>query len=101
LTKLRFSTTVHPQIDSLVETENGTIQTFLRAYIVHNLQQWDRHLALAEFMYNAIKYYITRISSFKVDMGYLSRLPLDIITHTASRDASQIDYSLANAESFV
>jgi hypothetical protein len=99
-TKLRFSTAFHPQTDGLAEKANGTVQTFLRAYAVDNLQEWDRHLALAEFTYNATKYKITRVSPVEADISWVPRLPLDIIGHTTSRDTSHSDSGMESAESF-
>jgi hypothetical protein len=99
-TKLRFSTVFHPQTDVLAEKANGTVQTFLRAYAVDNLQEWDRHLALAEFTYNATKHKITRVSPFEADIGWVPRLPLDIIGHTTSHDTSHSDSGMESTESF-
>jgi hypothetical protein len=58
-TKLRFSTAFYSQTDDLAKKANRCVQTFLRVYAVDNLQKWGRHLALAEFMYNATKHKIT------------------------------------------
>jgi hypothetical protein len=72
----------HPQTDGLAEKANGTIQPFLRAYAADNLQEWDRHLALAEFTYNALKHKTLKMSPFELDIGYVPRLSLDIIAST-------------------
>jgi hypothetical protein len=64
------------------------------------LQERDRHLALAEFIYNATKHKITRVSPFEADIGWVPRLRLDIIGHTTSRDTSHSDSDMESAVLF-
>jgi hypothetical protein len=85
-TKLRFSTTFYPHTDGLAEKANSTIKTFLRAYAVENVQNWDHLLPLAEFTYNSSKHKTTKRCPFEVDIGYVPRLPLDLLIDPQSQN---------------
>lgn len=99
-TKLRFSTAFHPQTDGLAEKANGTVQTFLRAYAVDNLLDWDRHLALAEFTYNSSKHKATGMSPFEADIGYVPRLPLDFVATAAPQNVTLLSNRAADPTRF-
>jgi hypothetical protein len=99
-TRLRFSTAFHPQMHGLAEKANGTIRTFLKAYAVDNLQEWDRCLALAEFTYNASKNKMMQLSPFEVDIGYVPGLPLDIIAAATPRTLPKSNDISSEAEPF-
>jgi len=79
--KLRMSTAYHPQSDGQAEKANATLETFLKAYIsqLKSPEQWSRLLPLAEFTYNAAKHKAIGMSPFEVDIGYIPRLPLDLL----------------------
>nr|GEX97698.1 transposon Ty3-I Gag-Pol polyprotein [Tanacetum cinerariifolium] len=51
-TKLKFSTSSHPQTDGQMEVTNRTLGSLLRALITTNLKQWEDLLPRAEFAYN-------------------------------------------------
>ncbi|WRX08036.1 Integrase [Theobroma cacao] len=51
-TKLKFSTTFHPQTDGQSERTIQTMEDMLRACVMDFLGSWDRHLPLVEFAYN-------------------------------------------------
>jgi len=79
--KLRMSTAYHPQSDGQAEKANAMLETFLKAYIaqLESPKQWSRLLPLAEFTYNAAKHKAISLSPFEVDIGYIPRLPLDLL----------------------
>jgi len=79
--KLRMSTAYHPQSDGQAEKANATLETFLKAYIAQlkSPEQWSRLLPLAEFTYNAAKHKAIGMSPFEADIGYIPRLPLDLL----------------------
>ena len=79
--KLRMSTAYHPQTDGQAEKANATLETFLKAYIAQldDPARWDQLLPLAEFTYNAAKHKAIGMSPFEADIGYIPRLPLDLL----------------------
>jgi len=60
---------------------NATLETFLKAYIAQlkSPEPWSRLLPLAEFTYNVAKHKAIGMSPFKADIGYILRLPLDLL----------------------
>jgi len=79
--KLRMSTAYHPQSDGQAEKANATLETFLTEYIAQLPlpEQWVRLLPLAEFTYNAVKHKAIGMTLFEADIGYVPRLPLDLL----------------------
>jgi len=79
--RLRMSMAYHPQSHGQAEKANATLETFLNAYIVQlkSPEQWSRLLPLAEFTYNAAKHKAIGMSPFEADIGYILRLPLDLL----------------------
>lgn len=79
--KLRMSTAYHPQTDGQAEKANATLETFLKAYIaqLESPKHWSRLVPLAEFTYNAAKHKAIGMSPFEADIGYIPRLPLDLL----------------------
>ena len=51
-TKLKLSTTCHPQTDGQMEVANSTLGTLLRVLVEKNLRACDSLLPHAEFAYN-------------------------------------------------
>ena len=76
-----MSTAYHPQSDGQAEKANATLETFLKAYIAQLPlpEQWTRLLPLAEFTYNTAKHKSISMSPFEADIGYIPRLPLDLL----------------------
>jgi len=79
--KLQISTAYHPQSDGQVEKVNANLGMFLKAYFAQlkSPEQWSRFLPLAEFTYNVAKHKAIGMSPFEVDIGYIPRLPLDLL----------------------
>ena len=78
-TKLKFSTTCHPQTDGQTEVVNRTLGTLLRVLVKKNLKAWDLLLAHAEFAYNRAPSRTTNESPFKVVYGQNPLGPLDLL----------------------
>lgn len=76
-----MSMAYHPQSNGQAEKANTTLDTFLKAYVLQLkfLEQWTWLLPLAEFMYNATKHRATGMSPFEADIGYVPKLPLDLL----------------------
>jgi len=69
-TKLRFSTTCHPQTDGQTDVVNRTLGTLLRVLVKKNLKAWDLLLPQADFAYNRAPSRTTNESPFKVVNGH-------------------------------
>nr|GEV34660.1 transposon Ty3-G Gag-Pol polyprotein [Tanacetum cinerariifolium] len=93
-TKLKFSTSSHPQTDGQTEVTNRTLGSLLRALVSSNLKQWEDLLPRVEFAYNRAPSKTTGISLFMVVYGLNPTTPLDLAaldTSTKfSKDASDI-----------
>ena len=77
-TKLKYSTTCHPQTDGQTEVTNRTLGTLLRVLIRHQAKTWDLLLPHAEFAYNKTPSKATGLSPFKVVYGVDPLSPLDL-----------------------
>jgi hypothetical protein len=86
-----MSTAYHPQSDGQAEKANATLETFLKAYIaqLRSPEQWSRLLPLAEFTYNAAKHKAIGMSPFEADIGYVLRLPLDLLAPSPRAPAAE------------
>ena len=78
-TKLKYSTTCHPQTDGQTEVTNRTLGTLLRVLIRNQAKAWDLLLPHAEFAYNKTPSKATGLSPFKVVYGIEPLNPLDLI----------------------
>nr|GEV23537.1 hypothetical protein [Tanacetum cinerariifolium] len=85
-TKLKFSTSTHPQTDGQIEVTNRTLRSLLRALITTNLKQWEDLLPQAEFAYSRAPNKITSLSPFIVVYGLNPKTPLDLaVLDTSSK----------------
>ncbi|GJX74609.1 RNA-directed DNA polymerase [Tanacetum coccineum] len=93
-TKLKFSTSSHPQTDGQTEVTNRTLGSLLRALITANLKQWEDLLPRAEFAYNRAPSKTTGINPFMAVYGANPITPLDLVvldTFTKfSKEASDV-----------
>ena len=78
-TKLKFSTTCHPQTDGQTEVVNRTLGTLLRVLVKKNLRAWDLLLPHAEFAYNRAPNRSTNESPFKIVYGQNPLSPMDLL----------------------
>ena len=52
-TKVKFSTTFHPQTNGQAECTIETLEEMLRVCIIDFKGNWDKHFPLVEFAYNS------------------------------------------------
>jgi len=68
-TKLKYSTTCHPQTDGQTDVTNRALGTLLRALIKPHAKAWNLLLPHSEFAYNRAPSKATGLSSFMVVYG--------------------------------
>jgi hypothetical protein len=98
-TKLKKSTTFHPQTDGQTEVVNRTVVHLLRAYCSKHPKLWDEHLHYIQHAYNRAKHSSTQTSPFEACFGYFPKSPLDFIF---GKDiAVDGQYDIDRAEKFI
>ena len=75
-TKLKMSSSYHPQTDGQTERANRTLEQVLRAYVSEHLKDWDLHLVTAEFVANNSVQESTGFTPFYLNSGQDPLLPL-------------------------
>ena len=68
-TKLRLSSTYHPQSDGQTEVANRIIEQYLRAFVHRKPSLWGRYLLWAEWSYNTSCHSATGVTPFEVTFG--------------------------------
>ena len=66
----RMSTASHPQTDGQTERLNQTIETYLRAFVNQEQDNWKRLLPIAEFAYNNLATTGNCMSPFYANYGF-------------------------------
>jgi hypothetical protein len=66
----RHSTAYHPQTDGLTERTNQTLETYLRAYVSYQQDDWVDYLPLAEFSFNSLENSSTKVAPFYANLGF-------------------------------
>ena len=70
-TKLRMSSSYHPQMDEQTKVLNCILEQYLRAFVHDKPTHWHKFLALAEWSYNSSIHSTTNLSPFEVMFGKL------------------------------
>jgi hypothetical protein len=78
-TKLKRSTTFHPQTNGQTEVVNRTFVYLLRGYNQKNLRTWDENLIYKQHSYNKTFHTSTSKSPFETFFGYFPPSPLDFV----------------------
>ena len=94
-TKLKLSTTFHPQTDGQTERLNRTISEMLRTYASSKPYDWDLNLPLVEFAYNNSKQASTGTSPFQLVYGK------DPLVPSIFYNREKIEMKVASAEEFL
>ena len=95
--KAAMTTSYHPQANGQAENTNRTMETILRAYIEPRQQDWDEHLAAAEFAINDSIHASTGYTPFQLVYGESPLSHLDLFleeikkTNPPTRDKNLLD----------
>ncbi|GAU47914.1 hypothetical protein TSUD_404670, partial [Trifolium subterraneum] len=108
-TRLRMSTSNHPQTDGQSERTIQTLEDMLRACVLEDGGNWSKHLHLVEFAYNNSYHASIGMAPYEALYGRKCRTPLcwtevgdkgvlgpDIIQETTLKIKSVIMYSYAS-----
>ena len=87
-TKLKRSTSFHPQIDGQTEVVNRTMVHALRIYNSSHPKTWDESLPYIHHSYNRAMHHSIGVSPFEACMGFLLRSPIDLQLTISSSTAS-------------
>ncbi|GKA69579.1 transposon ty3-I gag-pol polyprotein [Tanacetum coccineum] len=77
-TKLKRSTTFHPQTDGQTEVVNHTVVHLLRGYNSKHPKTWDESIPFLQFAINHVIHSSTGKSPFEVCLGFLPQTPFDL-----------------------
>ena len=94
--KQRLLTTFHPQTDGQTKRQNSTMETYLRAFVNFERNDWARLLLMAEFAYNNAKNTSTGHMLFKLNCGYYPRMSYkeDVNPRPQSKSADELSAEL-------
>ncbi len=103
-TQSRLSTAYHPQTDGQTERANRTLEDMLRAYVSPTPNDWDEHLAAAEFAMNNARSQSTGQTPFFLNYHRHPRTPLQrelgltVKVPAATASAAGLQDALARAK---
>jgi hypothetical protein len=78
-TKLKRSTTFHPQTNGKTKVVNRNLVMLLRGYNQKNLNTWDENMIYLQHSYSRTIHTSTSKSPFETCFRYLSPSPLDVV----------------------
>ena len=68
-TKLRMSTSYHPETDGQTEVFNRVLEQYLRSFVHHKPSQWSNYLSLAEWSHNTSVHSTTGLTPYQITYG--------------------------------
>jgi hypothetical protein len=77
-TKLKMSTSFHPQTDGQTERANQTMEQVLRSYVSYDQSDWDDYLPLVEFAINNSVAASTGETPYFTNYGFHPRIPSSV-----------------------
>ncbi|GMF44966.1 unnamed protein product [Phytophthora fragariaefolia] len=77
--KLKLTVAYLAQGDGQTERSNRTLEEYLRCFVSPRQDNWDAHLANAEFAINSAANASITMSSFEADLGYVPANPLSAL----------------------
>ncbi|GMF23306.1 unnamed protein product [Phytophthora lilii] len=84
-TKLKMTVAYRAQGDGQMERTNRTLEEYLRCFVSPHQDNWDVHLANAEFAINSAVYSSIKMSPFEADLGYVPANPLSVVAAARRR----------------
>ncbi|OWZ04462.1 Retroelement [Phytophthora megakarya] len=84
-TKLKMTVAYRAQGDGQTECTNRTLDEYLRCFVSPLQDDWDVHLANAEFTINAAVNSSTNTTPFEADIGYIHHNPLAAVAASSRR----------------
>ena len=81
--KLKMSTSYHPQTDGQTERSNRTLEDMLRAYVNYAQDNWDEKLIALEIAVNNSTQESTGFTPFYLNSGQHPHMPLSLLTDTS------------------
>ena len=84
--KLKFSTTNHPQTNGQAERINALLEEYFRHYVTATQKNWVDLLDTAQLCYNLHRSSSTGMSPFELAMGWQPRTPLDVVKQRVGGD---------------
>jgi len=100
-TKLKRSTTFHPQTYGQTKVVNMTLVQLQRGYNQKHPKIWDENLVYMQHSYNKAVHTSTGKSPFETCFGYLSPSPLDITYGQQGGVKKDIIGDALRAENFI
>ena len=88
-TKLKISTSYHPQTDGQTERSNRTLEDMLRAYVNYAQDNWDEKLIAVEFAVNNSTQESTGFTPFYLNTGQHPHFPLSMLTEKSDNETAQ------------
>ncbi|KAJ8577677.1 hypothetical protein ON010_g1528 [Phytophthora cinnamomi] len=84
-TKLKMTVAYRAQGDGQTERTNRTLKEYLRCFVSPRQDDWDVHLANAEFAINSAVNSSIKMSPFEADLGYVPANPLSALAASKRR----------------
>jgi hypothetical protein len=91
-TKIKASSSFHPETDGQTEAMNKTLEIMIRHYVNFRLDDWDTNLPILEFAYNNTPQVSTNYSPFYLLYGRHPKDPLSLTLPNSSNNLSVDDW---------
>jgi hypothetical protein len=91
-TKIKASSSFHPETDGQTEVMNKTLETMLRHYTNFRMDDWDTFLPILEFAYNSTPQVSTGFSPFFLLYGRHPKDPLSLSLPSSSNNLTVDDW---------
>lgn len=86
------TTAYHPQTNGSLERSHRTLKEYLRHYVDANVNNWDRWISKAMFIYNTTPHSTTKFTPFKLLFGREAEIP-SAVTSTKPPPYSYDNYA--------